>query len=214
MKLIKLNDLDPNKGCPVSFKISRRKYNHIMELISSFDKNVIHNIRNDIEKIKQIELERDSLASCDPGILALGKDGKFYDCIMWWENEDIEIIVVIDDKYFNLTRVCYIKNKHTNDVQRYLLRDSSDIYFSNLEMGITKEEIGANLLDLDLKDLSNIFLRYREIRPIVDMNNCGNDYEDYLNLEEWLGCYVDVSCLGWFIKYIFNNGLANIAIIK
>ena len=75
-------------------------------------------------------------------------------------------------------------------------------------------EIEEKLLDLNSSDLNNIILQYCEIRPIISKDGCGMDYEDYPNSEEWLGCYVDVSGLGWFIKYIFNNGLANIAIIE
>ena len=204
-----------DEGCYAEYAISRENYNNILDAIGRFDKKIITGIKQNIINKKHFEeIERDSMENSDPGILVLGTDGKFYNCLMWWENEDIEIVVGIDDKYFNSSRVCYIKNKHTNDVQRHLLRDSSDMYFSNLEMGISKEEIEEKLLDLNSSDLNNIILQYREIRPIISKDGCGMDYEYYPNSEEWLGCYVDVSGLGWFIKYIFNKGLANIAIIE
>lgn len=227
----------------IRYGIKRGLVEELINKIGSYNReeNLINFIKENWNKKDQTfhnEVLLDSMASCDPGItiryrgagshldidekLGKNKSNNFTDftnCVLFWEDSFVQIIVVVDGKVWNSSIVVYIKSKLTNEVRRSLIIDSEDIYvkYNNrvIKINLIKgndEEVRDKIYNKSSKD-DQVFLHYREIRPIV--RGVGEDIEDYPNNEDWVGGYYeDITSFGWFIKYVFNCGRARIIEIE
>ena len=218
MKVIRIEDAP--KQIQLINTISRARVNEIINKIGIWDRNIYSMVKDSIELLenssKPMYAILDEMNSCDPGIKILNTDKTFEDYLLWWEDNNVEFIVIIDGStVWNSTNVCYIRNKHTGERDRSLIISGEDAYEKTLKTDKTDchDILLEKILEKPIEPIKNLY-QYMEIRPIINDNEFGEDFEDYPDPEKWIGFYYDWSYLNWFIKNVFKNGLANIAIIK
>ena len=211
MVTIKLEN--PPKTQEINKAISRRFVIDIINKIGCYDKNVFLDLQKNIgPKYDKYNIYLDGMDSCDPGIKISSLRDGFKDYVLWWEDDNVEFVVIIDgEESWNSTNVCYVRNKHTNKVDRSLIIDSISSYIKmDMEESIKGVDFAAFLQECTGQVIE--LEHYCDVRPII-ADGLGEDLEDYPNPEVWIGWYYDKAHLNWFINNIFNNGLANIAVI-
>lgn len=179
--------------------INRENLINIVENIGSYKTNIIEKLNNNSFNGKEINIILDGMSSSDPGITVNSLEG-LKNCILWWCNDEIEIVIIIDNFQWNLSKVCWVNKKDTS-IKRYQVLDSTDLYEKILVTDVLYNKV-----------LNRYKLPYNEIRP-MDENLNGYDLNEFTDDSKWFGFYGG-SEFAWFIKNIFNKQLANIAIIK